>query len=105
MRTSNVLGMVALLWAVSYVEGARAADAINGRRLSERWCVACHVIGAEQQSAITEAPPFSAIANKPDFDKTSLAFFLLDPHPKMPDLGLSRDAATDIAAFIATQRR
>jgi len=105
MRTSSLLGILTLLCAAFCVEDARAADPVNGKRLSERWCATCHVIGADQQSAITEAPPFSAIASKPDFDKTSLAFFLLDPHPKMPDLGLSREAATDIAAFIATQRR
>jgi hypothetical protein len=26
---------------------------------------------------------------------------LLDPHPKMPDMGLSRSDAADLAAYIA----
>ena len=43
-----------------------------------------------------------AIAKKPDFDAAKLALFLLDPHPKMPDMGLSRKEATDLAAYIAT---
>jgi hypothetical protein len=30
---------------------------------------------------------------------------LLDPHPKMPDLPLSRAAAEDIAAYVETLRQ
>ena len=33
-----------------------------------------------------------------------LTFFLLDPHPKMPDMALSRAEAADLAAYIATLR-
>jgi hypothetical protein len=33
-----------------------------------------------------------------------LAFFLLDPHPKMPNLQLTRSEASDIAAYISTLR-
>jgi hypothetical protein len=42
------------------------------------------------------------IAAKPDFDAAKLAFFLLDPHPKMPNMQLSRTEAADLAAYIAT---
>ena len=38
----------------------------------------------------------------PGFDAGKVALFLLDPHPKMPDMGLSRTAAADLAAYIAT---
>ncbi len=31
-----------------------------------------------------------------------LAYFLLNPHPKMPNISLSRSEADDIAAYIAT---
>jgi hypothetical protein len=47
-------------------------------------------------------PPFATIARSPNFDARHLAYFLLNPHPKMPDLPLSRAAADDIAAYIAT---
>jgi mono/diheme cytochrome c family protein len=43
-----------------------------------------------------------SIAARPDFDPAKLAFILLDPHPKMPNMQLSRDEASDIAAYIAT---
>jgi len=52
----------------------------------------------------SEAPPFATIARKPDFDAARLTFFLLDPHPKMPDMALSRAEAADLAAYIATLR-
>jgi hypothetical protein len=45
---------------------------------------------------------FASVAARPDFDPAKLAFFLLDPHPKMPNMQLSRDEASDIAAYIAT---
>lgn len=85
--------------------GASAADAENGQRLAERWCTSCHAVSAAQKSAGTDAPPFSGIASKPDFDASALALFLLHPHPKMPDMGLSREAAADLAAYIGKQRQ
>jgi mono/diheme cytochrome c family protein len=82
-----------------------AADSDNGQRLAERWCGSCHTLSSTHKpSTTTEAPPFSAIANKPNFDASAVALFLLHPHPKMPDMGLSRDSAADLAAFIARQR-
>jgi mono/diheme cytochrome c family protein len=90
--------------AVTVTFAAIAADAGNGKKLAERWCQSCHAIAANQPMAVTEAPPFATIARKPGFDETKVATFLLDPHPKMPDIGLSRDAAADLAAFIASQK-
>jgi mono/diheme cytochrome c family protein len=82
---------------------SEAADVENGRRLAERWCASCHAVSATQKSASTDAPPFSGIASRPALDAGALALFLLHPHPKMPDVGLSRDAAADLAAYIARQ--
>jgi mono/diheme cytochrome c family protein len=84
---------------------AAAADAENGQRLATRWCAACHVVTADQRQASADAPPFTTVAQMPGFNAERLAFFLLQPHPKMPDMGLSRRDAEDIAAFIAGQRR
>lgn len=99
-----ILGVVAAVAAVTIAFPAAAGDAENGKKLAQRWCQSCHVIGANQQMAVTEAPPFASIAKKPDFDEAKVAFFLLDPHPKMPSFGLSRAAAADLAAFIAGQK-
>jgi mono/diheme cytochrome c family protein len=76
-------------------------DADHGQTLVNRWCVSCHLAGADQKQTTTDAPPFAGIAKRPDFDAAKLAFFLLAPHPKMPDMQLTRDEASDIAAYIA----
>ena len=91
-----------MLAAILAVTPVFAADPDNGERLARRWCAPCHVVASNQSSPTSEAPPFSTIANRPDFDAAKLAFFLLEPHPKMPSMGLSRTEAADLAAYIAT---
>src|SRR3954471_6683321 len=88
----------ALLFASST---GMAADAQHGEDLAGRWCAGCHVVATNHQTAI-EAPPFAAIANRPDFDANRVAFFLLDPHPKMPNMSLTRTEAADLAAYIGS---
>ena len=65
----------------------------------------CHVVSPDQQSASADVPPFAAIANSPNFDPKRLAYFLLEPHPKMPQMAISRSAADDIAAYIETLKK
>jgi mono/diheme cytochrome c family protein len=79
-----------------------SADANNGRRIAFRWCQPCHVVAETQTRPTGEAPPFAEIANRPDFDSARLALFLLDPHPKMPDMSLTRFEAGDLAAYVKT---
>jgi hypothetical protein len=38
----------------------------------------------------------------PNLDASKIALFLLNPHPKMPDMSLTRDEAADLAAYIVT---
>ena len=99
-----ITGALSLIFAAALAEGASAADARKGETLAKRWCAACHVVAADQQRGNTQAPPFSATAKKPDFDETGLAYFLLTPHPRMPDMNLSRSEAADLAAYIKTQK-
>jgi len=84
---------------------AAAADASHGVDLAKRWCAACHLTGGDQTQASTEAPPFAVVARKPDFTAEKLAFFLLDPHPKMPNFPLNRNEAADLAAYIGSLRK
>jgi len=56
----------------------------------------------ESSAADRRGPPFASIAKRPDFGTAKIALFLLNPHPKMPDMGLSRTEAADLAAYIAT---
>ena len=92
--------------AAFLVRPGLAADADNGSRLAHRWCEACHVIAPIQSRSSTDAaPPFPSIAARPDFDAAKVALFLLDPHPKMPDMSLTRAEAADLAAYIASLRK
>ena len=84
--------------------GAYAADAFKGEALAKRWCATCHIVASDQQRGTTQAPPFSAVANKPDFNERALAYFLLTPHPRMPDMNLTRNEAADLAAYVKSQK-
>jgi mono/diheme cytochrome c family protein len=81
------------------------ADPDDGEKLARRWCAACHLVAPDQQRTTTDAPPFATIARAAGFNRERLAFFLLDPHPKMPTMSLSRSEATDLADYIATLGR
>lgn len=96
--------LLSLILVVALAESASAADARKGETLAKRWCATCHIVASNQQRGTTQSPPFSAIASKPDFNEIALAYFLLTPHPRMPDMNLSRTEAADIAAYIKTQK-
>jgi len=85
-------------------EATFAADADHGSTLAQRWCASCHVVSGTQTKGTDIAPSFASIAERPGFSAEKLAFFLLDPHPKMPNMALSRDEASDLCAYIAEQR-
>jgi mono/diheme cytochrome c family protein len=98
----NWIGYPAMVVAALAATSSFAADPDHGETLVKRWCAACHLVASDQKSATTEAPSFLSVAKRPGFDAAKIAFFLLDPHPKMPNMELSRDEAADIAAYIAT---
>ena len=94
------------LGAILAEDTGLAADARQGERLARRWCASCHVVSVNQRRPTTDAAPtFAAIASKPDFNAAQVAMFLLDPHPKMPDMSLTRSEAADLAAYIQTQSK
>ena len=98
-RIAVVAGAVMLL-PCTISTGMAAADAENGQRIAERWCAACHIVSPGQQQASADAPPFAEIGARPNFNEAQIAFFLLDPHPKMPNMSLTRREADDLAAYI-----
>jgi mono/diheme cytochrome c family protein len=82
-----------------------AGDADNGRRLAQRWCQACHVVSDGSRASTDGAPPFASLAARPDFDAAKVTLFLLDPHPKMPNMALTRMEAGDLAAYVGSLAR
>jgi mono/diheme cytochrome c family protein len=96
------ISFLTLYVLLASVQTGAAADARNGETLAKRWCASCHAVSRDQASATTQAPPFSEIA-KNGLDAGKVALFLLAPHPRMPDMNLTRSEAADLAAYIAGQ--
>jgi len=99
------LWVAILIGAALFAISASAADPSNGKRLAERWCASCHIVSSEQRQASADVPAFTAIARQPGFDSARLALFLLDPHPKMPNMSLTRAEAADIAEYVKSLAR
>ena len=83
-------------------EAAVAADAAHGEQLAKRWCASCHIVSPDQTRGADNAPAFATIARMPGFGADKVAKFLMDPHPRMPDMQLGRGEANDLAAYIAS---
>ena len=79
-----------------------AADANHGELLAKRWCAACHVVADDQSHGADNVPTFASIGRRPGVTADSIATFLRDPHPKMPDMQLSRPESEDLAAYIVS---
>lgn len=97
-------GAAACLALIALPLGVRADDAAKGKIIAKRWCAACHLVSSDQTNANSDAPSFSSIAHK-KLEPKSLKAFLADPHPKMPDMDLSRSEIGDIVAYIHTLDR
>jgi mono/diheme cytochrome c family protein len=94
---------VAAVAALTMTADGYAADAAHGETLAKRWCAACHIVAPNQTRGQDNVPPFATIAKIPGFNADLIARFLMNPHPKMPDMQLSRDEASDLAAYIVQQ--
>ena len=78
-------------------------NAAHGEIIAKRWCASCHSVASDQVRANSDAPPFASIAQKKQ--ASELKGFLTDPHPKMPNMSLSRSEIADIVAYIKTLDR
>jgi mono/diheme cytochrome c family protein len=97
----QLLCFCSVVAAVFLTSAAMAADADNGRHIAEMRCVGCHITTPGQRRDVADAPPFDVIARKFATSPETLAFSLLDPHPRM-NVPLTRREAQDIAAYINT---
>jgi mono/diheme cytochrome c family protein len=104
-KPMKLIEVVLLVATLLFPQLAVAEDAEHGRSLAENWCASCHVVSADQRPANARAPSFIMIAKSSDFSSDRLAYLLLDPHPKMAKLALSRRAIDDIAAYILSLKK
>jgi mono/diheme cytochrome c family protein len=103
-RSDSALALLAALALGVWAPSAESlpADVGHGETLAKRWCASCHVVANDQKRGADNAPAFASIAKRPGFTAEKIAQFLLDPHPKMPDMQLSRDETRDLGAYIAS---
>ncbi len=99
MTFRPVTASLILLAAAASTQSTVAADAQHGATIAKRWCAACHVVSPEQKSGSADVPSFADIARRRK-SREALANFLADPHPKMPDMNLSRREIDDIVGYI-----
>ena len=97
----RLLRNCSLLAAMLAASGALAADADSGKRLAETRCVTCHIVSRSERRVVTDAPPFEAIAIKYASNPDTLAFSIMNLHPRM-NVTLTRREAQDVAAHINT---
>ena len=94
-RTAIIaIGVTALL----SLTPAAGADVKQGARLAQRWCSNCHVIAPGQPKAAADAPSFAAISAARKVPE--ITGFLLQSHPSMPDMNLSRGEIADLIAYM-----
>jgi cytochrome c2 len=99
-QAARVLLVIA---AISVPTFAQAADPARGRDLALRWCSSCHLVSEEQQIASSvSTPSFYDIARDPDWSQEKLETFLINPHPRMPDMSLGTIEITNLAAYIGS---
>ncbi len=79
---------------------ASAADVKHGEKLARQWCANCHLVGGGQAAGTDTAPTFASIAETAAERIDDLEAWLADPHPPMPNLGLTVREIDDLLAYI-----
>jgi cytochrome c len=107
MKVAQSISVAAMVFASSALaqDAGRSPfdDPVRGKLIAETWCASCHLVAAdESRPALADVPPFTAIARRLPNDADVLAAFIIDPHPPMPNLGLSRQDIRDVLAYVAT---
>jgi len=102
LRSRSATALALLVALTVRASPGSAADIAKGEQLAQRMCASCHLVSAAQRQGNADAPPFATMARMPNFSAERVAFFLLDPHPQMPALSLTRRETDDIAGYIAS---
>ena len=103
-RRVSIIPRLALVGAICLAGGsAMAGDPREGADLAKRWCTSCHATG-NSAAARDIGPSFVTIANDPDRTDDRLRAWLVDPHPPMPNPGLTRLEIENVIAYLASMR-
>jgi len=92
-------GIFLVLLLICSAPARAAGDTEAGRHLAETSCSTCHATdGAAGASDI--APSFAHIANAKKGDLSWTRAWLMDPHPPMKGIDLTRQQIDNIVAYL-----
>jgi mono/diheme cytochrome c family protein len=105
-RVLRTTMLAPVLAAAAWNANAQDGDVAAGRVLAREACIACHVVDPANASprVVAIGPNFQDIANTKGMTATALRVFLTTSHPKMPNLILTPEQITDVAAYILSLR-
>jgi mono/diheme cytochrome c family protein len=95
-----------ILAAAAWNANAQDGDVAAGLAFAREACNSCHVVEPNNASprVVVIGPNFQDIANTKAMTATALRVFLTTSHPKMPNLILTSEQITDVAAYILSLR-
>ena len=103
--TAAVLTAFTALAASAQTPLTTAERIEQGRERAKQWCAHCHVVEPGSEAvAQSDVPSFQGIAARPDQTVEKVQNGILNPHPPMPDLQLSRDDLRDLSLYIMSLR-
>ncbi len=76
-------------------------NAEAGKQLVLNSCITCHA-PMNATHASDQAPPLSFLAHDRKADPRWVRGWLMDPHPPMPGIMLSRQQVADVMAYLST---
>jgi mono/diheme cytochrome c family protein len=94
-----VLITALMTFALPAMAADPAGNADAGRQLFTRSCTSCHAMNASPTAA-DGAPPLSYIAKDIKQRPAWIRGWLMDPHPPMPGIMLSRQQVNDLVAYL-----
>ena len=93
--------MSLLIGGSAFAAALPPGNAEAGKQLVLNSCIACHApMGAT--SATDGVPPLSFLAKDNKADPRWVRGWLMDPHPPMPGIMLSRQQVADVIAYLST---
>ncbi len=98
------LGIIGLL-GLAVTAQAAAPDVVHGKTIAKRWCAACHQVAPDQTPVNLDVPSFASVGRQEKLTPKVLTAFLSTPHPRMPDMNLTRGEIADVAAYIKSLDR
>ena len=95
---------LSLLGLIVAAPALAQGDPEAGHALALRWCTACHVVDRAGEGA-DAGPAFPSLLADGERTADEIRGWLVDPHPPMPNLALTRQEIEDVVAYLQNLAR